>query len=208
MIGKCTVKIADWLIRCQVITEEDRELYEYAIYSIFLTISPLFLAIVFGYLFGAVWQSVLIILPFVVIRKFSGGYHAKRAGTCLISSSLLLVLCIILSFCIRCNWILLIITILSAVSLMYFSPIESENRLLGREEQVNYKKTTAVIVVSFVIVDLFLFLFQMHLSVVCISIGLILSAGLQYPCILSKLIRSKRTKKALKMSFGTNRIEV
>ena len=43
MIEKSTVKIADWLIRCQVITEEDRELYEYAIYSIFLTISPLFL---------------------------------------------------------------------------------------------------------------------------------------------------------------------
>ena len=90
MIEKSTVKIADWLLRCQVITEEDRELYEYAIYSIFLIISPLFLAIAFGFLFGVVWQSVLIILPFVVVRKFSGGYHAKKAGVCLISSSLLL----------------------------------------------------------------------------------------------------------------------
>lgn len=192
MIGKCTVKIADWLISCQVISEEDRELYEYAIYSIFLTMSPLLLAIVFGYLFGAVWQSVLIILPFVVVRKFSGGYHAKKAGICLISSSLLLVLCIILSFCVECNWMLLFVTILSAISLMSFSPIESKNRLLSRDEQVYYKKITAVIVVSFVIIDLLLFMFHLYASVVCISIGLILSAGLQYPCILNKLICRKK----------------
>lgn len=191
MIEKSTVKIADWLIRCQVITEEDRELYEYAIYSIFLTISPLFLAIVFGYLFDAVWQSVLIILPFVVVRKFSGGYHAKQAGICLISSSLLLVLCIILSFYVECNLMLLFITILSAISLMHFSPIESENRLLSRDEQVYYKKITAVIVISFVIVDLLLFLFHVYPCVVCISIGLTLSAGLQYPCIFSKFIYRK-----------------
>lgn len=191
MIEKSTVKIADWLIRCQVITEEDRELYEYAIYSIFLTISPLFLVIVFGYLFDAVWQSVLIILPFVVVRKFSGGYHAKKASICLISSSLLLVLCIILSFYVECNLLLLFIAILSAVSLMHFSPIESENRLLSRDEQVYYKKITAIIVISFVIVDLLLFLFRVYPCVVCISIGLILSAGLQYPCIFSKFIYRK-----------------
>lgn len=170
----------------------DRELYEYAIYSIFLTMSPLLLAIVFGYLFGAVWQSVLIILPFVVVRKFSGGYHAKKAGICLISSSLLLVLCIILSFCVECNWMLLFVTILSAISLMSFSPIGSKNRLLSRDEQVYYKKITAVIVVSFVIIDLLLFMFHLYASVVCISIGLILSAGLQYPCILNKLICRKK----------------
>lgn len=130
-------------------------------------------------------------MPFVIIRKFSGGYHAKRARTCLISSSLLLVLCIILSFCIKNNWMLLVITILSAVSLVCFSPIESENRLLSREEQVSYKKITAIIVVIFLMIDLSLFLFHMHSCVVCISIGLILSAGLQFPCILHKLFYKK-----------------
>ena len=158
MKEKCTKKITDWLIGCDVAKETDRELYEYAVYSMFLTLSPMFLAVGFGFLFGAVWQSVLIILPFVVIRKFSGGYHAKRAGTCLISSSLLLVLCIAFSFCIKCNWILLVIVVLSAVSLVCFSPLENENRMLSREEQVCYKKITVAIVVGFVIVDLLLFL--------------------------------------------------
>lgn len=195
MIEKCTVKIADWLIGCDAVSESDRELYEYAIYSIFLTISPLFLAVGIGFLFGAAWQSILIILPFVVVRKFSGGYHAKKASICFASSSLLLVSCIILSLCIECNFTLLIFAALSAISLMHFSPLESENRVLSRTEQVYCKKITTVIVACFVIVDLILFLFHMYSCVVCISIGLILSAALQYPCVIHNIVKLKKTKK-------------
>lgn len=38
---KCTGKIADWLVKYDAIRETDRELYEYAIYSILLTLSPI-----------------------------------------------------------------------------------------------------------------------------------------------------------------------
>ena len=37
---KCTGKITDWLIECDAIPETDRKLYEYAIYSILLSLSP------------------------------------------------------------------------------------------------------------------------------------------------------------------------
>lgn len=130
----------------------------------------------------------MIILPFVIIRKYSGGYHTKKAWVCLISSSLLLILCIGLSYCINCNWFLIIIMGLSAVSLVFFSPIENENRLLSKEEHICYKKIVAVIVVMFIVVDLLLFWFRLYTCVICVSIGLILSASLQLPCILRKLL--------------------
>lgn len=192
MIKKCAAKIADWLIRCEAAEETERELYEYAVYSIFLTVSPVILAIAFGFLFGTVWQSILIILPFVIVRKFSGGYHTKSAGTCLIGSSLLLMLCIVFSLWIKCNWLLMINTILSAVSLICFSPIENENRLLSEEERVCYKKVTAIIVISFILIILILFQLCMHTCVVCVSIGIILSAVLQVPCILRNLFCMKQ----------------
>lgn len=186
MIDKCTKKITDWLIRCDAVEKQDRLLYEYAVYSILLTLYPVILAIGIGILFGSARRSILIILPFSVIRKFSGGYHAKRAGTCLMSSSLLLLLCIVLTFYIKCGWILMGITAMAAVSLSCFSPLDNENRLLSREEHSCYKKITIMIVMSFVLADLLLFWFHLYLSVVCISIGIILSAGLQLPCILSE----------------------
>lgn len=195
MIKKCTKKITDWLIRCDAVKEIERELYEYAVYSILLTISPIFMAICFGFLLGSVQQSILIILPFIIIRKFSGGYHAKKSSICFISSSMLLILCIRFSFYIKCDLTLIIITVLSAISLAYFSPLENENRLLSREERIYYKKITIIIVTIVILVDLFLFWFHLYTYTICISIGLILTACLQVPCILKSLFYKEKEPK-------------
>lgn len=176
---RCTGKITDWLIKCGAIPETDRELYEYAIYSILLSLSPMLLALAIGALFGSAVQGVLTITPFVILRKFSGGYHAKSARVCFISSSLLLVLCIFLSSVIKCDIKLLVATILSAISLAYFSPLENENRLLSREEQKRYKKVVIKLLICFGLVELCLLCLGMTEWLVCISIGMMLTAFLQ-----------------------------
>ena len=97
MIAWCARGITGWLIRCGAVRESDRELYVYAAYSFLITVSPLFLTILIGTLLGKTWQSIVLILPFLLIRKFSGGVHAKHAIVCFICSCLLLLLCIELS---------------------------------------------------------------------------------------------------------------
>ena len=154
MMKKCADIIVDWLIGCSVVEKTEKELYSYAVYSLFLSISPLLLAIVFGIGMGCMRQSVLIILPFVIIRKFSGGYHTKHAWSCMIWSCLLLILCIILSLRVSCGWMLVFTTAGASVSLMYFSPIDNENRILSLEERIRYKKVTTILVVIFLILDL------------------------------------------------------
>lgn len=187
MIEKCANTIADWLINCEVVKETDKELYSYAVYSILLSLSPLLLAIGFGISMGCVGRSVMIIMPFVIIRKFSGGYHTKHAWSCLIWSCLLLVLCMVLSFHIKCGWVLALITVGAAVSLICFSPIDNENRVLSQEECGCYKMITAVLVIIFMLVDALLFVCQLHIYSICISIGIMLSAGLQLPYIFKEL---------------------
>lgn len=209
MIEKCAGRITNWLLQSEAIEESDQELYEYAVFSILLTVSPIFLAIFVGFLLGCVWRSVLIILPFVIIRKFSGGYHTRRAETCLIGSSLLLILCIVLSFYVQCGWTLMWVSVGATASLVYFSPIDNDNRLLSREEQISYKKSTIMIAVLFFCVDLLLFLFQLYIGAICISIGIIMSAGLQIPALFSKFRKSKkRTKNIEKMLFDVRWVEI
>ncbi|WP_277934420.1 accessory gene regulator B family protein [Parablautia intestinalis] len=62
--------MADWLINCKVVEETDKELYSYAVYSILLSLSPLALAIGLGICMGCVGRSIMIIIPFAIIRKF------------------------------------------------------------------------------------------------------------------------------------------
>lgn len=193
MIKECSVKIVDWLIGCNVIQESDKDLYEYAVYSIFLTASPVILAITAGLLLGAIGRSLLIILPFVAIRKYSGGYHAKTPRVCFVASSLLLVLCIILSFHIKCSGILMCITVGAIVSLGHFSPIDNENRVLSKEEHIYYKKKVVLFAALFFCVATLLYLLQLNIGTVSISIGIILSAALQFPAVIEQ---NKKTIKS------------
>lgn len=191
MIEKCTNVAVGWLIRCDAIDEKDRELYSYAMYSVLLSLYPLIFAACFGSVIGEMARSISIIVPFAIIRKFSGGYHTKNSWSCLICSSLLLLLCIVLSFHVRCVWFLAIMTLVATMSLIYFSPIDSENRKLEQEEHNRYKIMTVVWTTIFFIMAIFFYLYQGAKYSICIFIGMVLAAGLQIPCILRRKISKK-----------------
>ena len=126
MIAWCARGITGWLIRCGAVRESDRELYVYAAYSFLITVSPLFLTILIGTLLGKTWQSIVLILPFLLIRKFSGGVHAKHAIVCFICSCLLLLLCIELSGHIEGGSTLAAVTAAAMVSLFLLSPVKTK----------------------------------------------------------------------------------
>ncbi|MDE6252877.1 MAG: accessory gene regulator B family protein [Lachnospiraceae bacterium] len=183
MIERCADAVTDWLISHYAVEEQDRELYVYAVYSFLMTISPLLLSLIFGIMMGMVMQSIILIIPFMVIRKYSGGFHAKNAWSCLICSCLLLILCISMTSYIKCGFGLTTVTVMALGSLMVCSPVDSENRRLELHEKKRYKYMTIVLVFAFELLSAALYLFHMYTYVVCISIGIILAAGLQIPCI-------------------------
>jgi len=190
VITYCTEVISAWLVKHEAIEPDDRELYEYAVHSLLLTLSPLILIMIIGGLMGLVKESILIIIPFMVIRKFSGGFHAKHEWTCLIASCALLFLCLYAVSHIKCGMLLSIVTFGGVISLMICSPIDSENRRLQLNEKKRYKFMTGVIAFAFAIVYILFYLHGADTYAACIAVGLLLSAGLQIPCI-PQLIKSK-----------------
>ena len=188
MIVKIAEKITDWLIRCEVIKEPDKELYIYATHSAMLNILPIALSVLLGFLFRVPLNGLLIILPFAFVRKFSGGFHAKKEVVCLVCSSLLLLLCVLTSKYINSSWIMFTFSGVSAISLIIFSPIENENRPLCGEERVDYKRITAFIAGGFFAINLLLFLLHLDKPSISVSIGIILPACLQIPCIVKRIL--------------------
>lgn len=188
-------KITCWLIKENAITESDKELYEYSVQNFFLTVIPIIMSILIGVLFSSPLNGIFVILPFASVRKFSGGFHAKKEISCLISSSLLLLLCIWLSTQLSDSLIPLLIAGLATVSLITFSPIDNENKALSPDETKEYKRITAIIVLSLILIDLFLHLFHLANVSISISIGLILSSCLQFPCVILRFLKVKTSKK-------------
>lgn len=181
-----TGAVAEWLIQKQAIEETERELYEYAVHSLIMLIAPLFMAVGIGWLFGEFEMSFVLILPFMIIRKFSGGYHAKSQWVCLILSSLLLVACFWIAEYLVAGPGLNIGMLLSSVSLMIFSPVDSKNRRLSEEERRSFAKTARILVVLLVTVYIALMLLEKYTRAVYFALGIVLPAVLQLPCILQK----------------------
>ena len=59
---------------------------------------------------------------------------------------------------VQCDLKLAIATVIASVSLITFSPIDSENRRLDTNEKRTYKKTTVFFVILFGLLDIALFL--------------------------------------------------
>ena len=189
MISKVTNGITSWLIRCEAIDEADRELYEYAVHSLWLNIAPIFLVFLLGGVMGRIKEGILLIIPFLAIRKYAGGFHAKKERTCLVSSSVLLALCVYLTGLLTYGIVLNSLVIVSIISLMVFSPIDTENRRLDTEEKKRYKFLTCVLVLIVAVVYLMLVMCHAYNYAVCIAIGIMLSAGVQVPCILRRIMK-------------------
>lgn len=182
----CTDKVTDWLIRCEVINESEKELYQYALYSAILQIIPLLFSGGISFCFGSMRCGIIMILPFMILRKYSGGFHAKRLWSCLIGSSLLLILCIFLCMRLFYSEALFFITAASAISLIQFSPIENNNRKLELVEKRQYKKITMISVIAFFVVAIILLWMDKDRDAICLFIGIQLTAALQIPCLLKK----------------------
>ena len=187
MIEKGTEAAVRWLIACGAVKEEEKEVYCYAAYSFLLSIAPLLLAAAFGLCLGCVKQSVLIVVPFMALRKFSGGYHTKHLWTCLMFSSILLLLCILFSLVAVCDGRLLAVTFLAGISLVIWSPLDHENRKLEPEEKVCYKKITAVLTAVFLMTGLLFYFMKIPACAISVFTGIILSAGMQMPVVFKKL---------------------
>ena len=77
----CTDKVTDWMIRCKVINESEKELYQYALYSAILQIIPLLLAGGIGFCFGSMRCGIIMILPFIILRTPLYNFFIKKYRT-------------------------------------------------------------------------------------------------------------------------------
>lgn len=178
--------IVNWLIRKGTISSYDRELYEYAGYSLFISLLPVIIIMIMGILMGEFIESILIILPFMCIRKFSGGFHLKYAWLCMIFSCSILYICVCIIVHIKFGFYINIGLMCAIMSLILLSPIDSENRRLEISEIERYRKITIIMSIIFLLVYLIFIFIRCEKYAMCIAEGLILTAILQLPCLLKK----------------------
>ena len=187
MIRFFSSKAARWLLHAGAISVEDKGLFEYGIYSIVFTSIPLILVLIVGSFFHMVFEGVLMILPFMLIRKFCGGFHLRSPAACLIVSTAVLTAFLaairftLYTQCFHWNFIMLLASFFLISKL---SPVDSENRRLTIAEKKLFKRIAITLAGFFVLLYIVLVLLGQVRAAVSVGSGVILSAALQIPCLI------------------------
>lgn len=187
MITQIARVIVDWISKERSFDGEHDELYQFAAYSLLFGMVPFFIVIVLGILFGMLWEGITMLVPYILIRKFSGGYHVKSSSTCFFISLSVLSIALLLTRHIiegELTDILTIVTLCAVIILYKFSPIDSDARKLSLKERVVFRCVARAIAIGAFIGYLGMLYFEHNIIAVPIGMGINIAALLQLPCLL------------------------
>ena len=189
MSNRIVIRIADWLISHGEINEEDRDLYQYALKNLLHAILPISLSLIVGLLFHCPERTLIIILPFVCLRRFGGGFHLRNAWVCMFFSAILITDCLAISFLIRNQEKVLVCALFAGISMICLSPVQHLNKQLTKEERKRCKRQVSFLVLFFSLLLALFYSMGLKDETVCLSIGMMLPATLQYPVLIERLVR-------------------
>jgi accessory gene regulator B len=202
MISLLSKSIAIFLLKKEIITSEDIEICEYGFELMIATVIGLGLVLLSGLIMGEFILSVVFYVVFVIVRFFTGGYHANTHLKC----KLTLILC--------CNFVLIMTKLLICTSNVYtiialhsvylfavlvFSPVENANAPIEADLKRRNRKISIIMAITITFTGIIGYYYFMKI-IVSESLTVFVIA---YLIIIAKLKgrRIKDNEKSSKESF-------
>lgn len=138
-------RFAGWLVgrmlASQAFPEEDTPLVLFGILQGLRTLIEIIILLCTGLFMNLFWQGVVILLAFMPLRIYAGGYHARTPMECAVKTWLLF-LGILLLYKLTPGflWIQILLLVITGLSLWKFAPVEHENKPLEEYEVIKYRK--------------------------------------------------------------------
>lgn len=157
MISKLSSRISELLCGENIITAEDRELYDYGFYLILSWGMYFLITMSFGFLFRIPWECMLFYSLFSFLRRYAGGFHASKESVCIISTTSSMLLCtalIYLMATLKCVAFPLWMMLFGGGTVLLFSPLDSEEKKLNAAERTYYGRISKWITLSMVVCSL------------------------------------------------------
>lgn len=186
MVENLSRHIALWLIKSGILKDDDSELYIYAIQYLLLIINPTVIFTVYCIATHNTWIGLIEVFSFLLIRKYSGGYHCQSSTACLIFSVIVLIIMAWLSSVLKPSLFLISALIISDVELIIKGPIISINHTVSDLEKKYYHKCLSVILLFLNIIIVITDLWHLYSISSCISIVIIFCSLLHILCMTKK----------------------
>lgn len=145
-------KTTGWLFEVQkrngILEEKDRRLYEYAYGVLLGRVAIYLITVILGIATGNWLEMLVFLLPFTVLRQYAGGIHLEKAGSCMIVSSILVLLCSqYLASDLIVTWQMRIIWLVAVGFIFAMAPVDASSKKMDVKEKKVYGMRARVILV-------------------------------------------------------------
>lgn len=151
------IKITDYLIAKGVSRKSERDFYIYGCEILLLKIVNVGTLLYIAYAMGNLVEGIILLLTFMTLRKYTGGFHLSSALSCYIFTALVyglsLYLCVnYMSSKVKC----FVIALVSEIIIVFLAPINNPNLNLTDREIKSMKKQIKRLVVLLSVILIFL----------------------------------------------------
>jgi accessory gene regulator B len=141
------IKLSDMLInrliRRNIISDSDSEIYKFGVEQLGFTVINMITIVILGMVFGEVLEGLLFALSFMSLRSVAGGFHASTATRCYLLTTVVIVTVLsVMKFMDLGIEVYGFIYIISGTIIILLSPVESENKPLDKIEEIVYRRRT------------------------------------------------------------------
>lgn len=148
MFYRVSKKIIAYARRNNILSEDKVEEYIYGLEISLSVFVSCISVIIIGFLFGMMWQSVLFLFLFILIRRFSGGLHFSSQLLCYLSMCVIgFVVLIAIKYGKNSTVCYTCIMAVSTIVLLIFSPVPAIEKPLDEKEKTVYGKIARIMTV-------------------------------------------------------------
>lgn len=144
-IEKTSEKIVEYLVDSKTVddTTEIRGFYQYGIEITISSLLNIVLLLIIGLVCGHILDTIIYLPLFILLRRFTGGYHANTYFKCnLIGCITFICVLIIRDIILRVamnKTLILIVGVVSIIVILVCCPIENKNKPIPNEKKTKYK---------------------------------------------------------------------
>lgn len=172
MFTKASDRIVANLIIKQIVNNEDKEIYSFGINRVLTIFLNVVTTLVLGLIYGQIFGVMLFFIAFILLRSYSGGYHASTPIKCYVLTVLLITAILsVMNFVYLHRYVCFGLSLLSGIIIIILSPSEAKNKPLDEIERIIYKRKT----VSFLCIEVIIIIVSIGLNYIVISYALMLA---------------------------------
>ncbi len=173
MIDRLSNNILNYLLESEVISNsvDEKEYYKYGIEITISSILNIVLILIIGVVFQSFYESLIFLTLFIILRQFTGGYHAQTYFKCnlyfCISFSLILLLYQLTKTTLD-TYMCMLTTITSTSFIALHCPIANKNKPIPKEKRMKFKIISILLSISYGVLGTYLVMVANTLGVIII----------------------------------------